>query len=67
MRLHSVLQVNVGSVDVFPVLRSAYASGTAITYNNTKGVFCLTARVPMRWDARKIAEGVSFTAMEVLT
>lgn len=65
-RLHQVTQVNAGSVDVFPSLRSAYANGTAITYNNPKGVFRLLAPVPWAFDSRRIADGVSFAAVEVV-
>jgi hypothetical protein len=65
-RLHRVLKVNAGSVDVFPVLRSAYAAATAITYTNPKGVFRLAARVPVAADSRKLASGISFAAFEAL-
>lgn len=65
-RLHRIVQVNAGSVDVFPRLRSAYASGTAITYNNAKGVFRLAARVPAMFNEVKIAAGLTFQAMEAL-
>jgi hypothetical protein len=65
-RLHRVMQVNSGSLDVFPRLRSAYANGTAITYNNAKGIFKLAARVPWMFDERKIAAGVTFSAFESL-
>ena len=65
-RLHRVIKVNAGSVDVFPRLRAAHASGTAITYTNPVGVFRLTARVPWAFDERKIAGGVSFAVMEAL-
>jgi hypothetical protein len=42
--LYKVIQVNDStSVDVFPALRKSYAGGTAITYQNAKGVFRLTA------------------------
>jgi len=41
--LYKVVQVNSSSsVDLFPVLRSSYAAGTAITYTNAKGVFRLS-------------------------
>jgi hypothetical protein len=41
--LYKVIQVNSSSsVDLFPVLRSSYAPGTAITYSSAKGVFRLT-------------------------
>jgi hypothetical protein len=40
--LYKVVQVNSSSsVDLFPVLRSSYTGGTAITYSNAKGVFRL--------------------------
>jgi hypothetical protein len=65
-RLHRVLQVNAGSVDVFPRLRSAYAQGTAITYANAKGVFRLAATPSARFDAARICAGLSFQAVEAL-
>ena len=41
--LYKVVQVNSSSsVDLFPVLRSSYAAGTAITYTNANGVFRLS-------------------------
>jgi hypothetical protein len=41
--LYKVVQVNSSSsVDLFPVLRSSYLAGTAITYTNAKGVFRLS-------------------------
>jgi hypothetical protein len=63
--LYKVVQVNSSSsVDVFPVLRSSYAGGTAITYNNAKGVFRL-AEPSTQWsiDTAKFY-GVSFNVME---
>lgn len=65
-RLHRVLQVNVGSVDVFPRLRSAYAQGTAITYTNAKGIFRLAGLPSFRFDRAKVNDGLSFEAVEVL-
>ena len=65
-RLHRVTQVNVGSVDVFPRLRSAYASGTAITYTNPVGIFRLSAIPSESYDSRKICEGLTFSAEESL-
>lgn len=65
-RLHQVTQVNAGSVDVFPFLRTAYANGTAIAYSGPKGVFRLAAPVPWEFDARRIERGISFSAMEVV-
>lgn len=65
-RLHRVVQVNAGSVDVFPRLRSAYASGTAITYTNPVGLFRLSAIPPEAYDSRKLCAGLNFAAMEVL-
>lgn len=65
-RLHRIVKVNAGSVDVFPKLRSAYASGTAITYNNAKGVFRLAARVPAMFNETLFATGITFQAMEAL-
>ena len=63
--LYKVVQLNgVGSVDLFPVLRSSYAGGTAITYNNAKGVFRL-AEPSTQWsiDTAKFY-GVSFNVLE---
>lgn len=66
-KLHRVTQVNGGSVDVFPRLRSAYAQGTAIVYTNAKGVFRLAGGIPTaRFDAAKICDGLSFDAIELL-
>lgn len=66
-RLHQVSQVNSAtSVDVFPAIRSAYANGTAVTYSNPKGVFRLAAPVPWAFDSRKICEGQTFAAVEVV-
>lgn len=65
-RLHRVLKVNAGSVDVFPRLRASHTAGTAITYNNAKGVFRLAARVPVMFDEVKVAHGITFQAMEAL-
>jgi hypothetical protein len=58
--LHRVTQVNVGSVDVFPRLRSAYAQTTPITYTNPKGQFRLNGN-SMKW-ARDVAK---FTAVQI--
>jgi len=66
-RLHRVIKVNSGSVDVFPRLRSAYANGTAITYNNPVGVFRLQEMPGWAYDERKVAQGLTFSALEVLT
>jgi hypothetical protein len=63
--LYKIVQVNSSSsVDVFPVLRSSYAGGTAITYNNAKGVFRL-AEPSTQWsiDTAKFY-GVSFNVLE---
>lgn len=65
-RLHQVTQVNVGSVDVFPLLRSAYTGGTAVTYANPKGIFRLSGPVPWGFDSRRICDGQTFAAMEVV-
>ena len=65
-RLHRVTQVNTGSVDVFPRLRSSHAQGTLVTYTNAVGVFRLGARVPWAFDERKIASGVSLSVIEAL-
>jgi hypothetical protein len=70
-QLLRVVQVNMSgsnmvSVEVFPRLRSAYASGTAITYTNPKGKFRLLGLPPGRFDSRKICDGLSFTAIEAL-
>ena len=63
--LYKVIQVNSSSsVDLFPVLRSSYAGGTAITYSNAKGVFRL-AEPKTDWsiDLASIY-GVSFAIVE---
>lgn len=66
-RLHRVLKVNAGSVDVFPRLRTAYANGTAITYSSPKGLFSLVSGIPGEaYDSRKICKGINFTAIEVV-
>lgn len=66
-RLHRVVQVNSSaSVDVFPRLRSAYSNGTAITKTNPVGLFRLMDAVPWGYDYRKICDGLTFSAMEVI-
>lgn len=65
-KLHRVVQVNAGSVDVFPRLRSAYSAGTAITYTNPKGLFRAAAIPSEAYDSRKICSGLSFVAVEVV-
>lgn len=63
--LYKITQVNSSSsVDVFPVLRSSYAGGTAITYSNAKGVFRL-AETSTQWsiDTAKFY-GISFNVIE---
>ena len=63
--LYKVVQVNSSSsVDLFPVLRSSYAGGTAITYSNAKGVFRL-AESSTQWsiDTAKFY-GISFSVVE---
>jgi hypothetical protein len=63
--LYKVVQVNSSSsVDLFPVLRSSYAGGTAITYSNAKGVFRL-AEPKTDWsiDLANIY-GISFSIVE---
>lgn len=63
--LYKVIQVNSSSsVDLFPVLRSSYAGGTAITYSNAKGVFRL-AEPKTDWsiELAKIY-GISFSIVE---
>jgi hypothetical protein len=63
--LYKVLKVNSGNVDVWPRLRQAYSSGTAITYNNPKGVFRLTDG--QSWDVNEAkVYGISFTAVEAI-
>lgn len=63
--LYKVVQVNsTSSVDLFPVLRSSYAGGTAITYTNAKGVFRLAeSKTDWTIDLAKIY-GVSFSIVE---
>lgn len=63
--LYKVVQVNSSSsVEVFPVLRSSYAAGTAITYTNAKGVFRL-AGASTEWsiDLASIY-GINFSIVE---
>ena len=63
--LYKVVQVNSSSsVDVFPVLRSSYTAGTAITYANAKGVFRL-AGASTEWsiDLASIY-GINFSIVE---
>ena len=63
--LYKVVQVNSSSsVDVFPVLRSSYTAGTAITYTNAKGVFRL-AGASTEWsiDLASIY-GINFSIIE---
>lgn len=65
--LHKVMQVNAGSVDVFPVLPLAYADGTAITITAAKGLFRLTAPVPWSVGVAKTFDSLVLKAMSVLT
>jgi hypothetical protein len=65
-KLHRVMQVNVGSVDVFPRLRSAYAAATAITYTNPVGIFRLAGLPSEMYDQNKLCSGLSFNAIEAL-
>ena len=63
--LYKVIQVNSSSsVEVFPVLRSSYTAGTAITYANAKGVFRL-AGASTEWsiDLASIY-GINFSIVE---
>lgn len=63
--LYKVVQVNSSSsVDLFPVLRSSYAAGTAITYSNAKGVFRL-AEPKTEWSIELASiYGISFSIVE---
>jgi hypothetical protein len=64
--LYRVLKVNVGSVDVFPRLRSSYESGTAIVYTNPKGIFRLaTNEMGWSYDMARIG-ALSFEAREAI-
>lgn len=66
-RLHRVVQVNsAASYDVFPRLRTAYTSGTAISYASPVGLFRLAGAVPWGYDSVKICDGLTFSAMEVM-
>ncbi len=73
-RLHQVTQVNSAtSVDVFPILRSAYANGTTVLYSKAispfiapRGLFRLSEPVSWAFDAAKIADGITFNAVEVV-
>ena len=63
--LYKVVQVNSSSsVEVFPVLRSSYTAGTAITYTTAKGVFRL-AGASTEWsiDLASIY-GINFSIIE---
>jgi hypothetical protein len=68
-RLHQATKINSGdgTIDVFPRLRSAYANGTAIDYTSPVGLFRLQDMPSWMFDEAKIAQGVTFSAMEVLT
>ncbi len=63
--LYKVVQVNPSSsVDLFPVLRSSYAGGTAITYTNAQGVFRLASpQTDWSIDLANIY-GISFSIVE---
>lgn len=63
--LYKVIQVNSStSVDLFPVLRSSYAAGTAITYSNAKGIFRL-AEPKTDWSIELASiYGVNFSIIE---
>ena len=63
--LYKVVQVNSSSsVDLFPVLRSSYAGGTAITYSNAKGVFRL-AESRTEWSIELASiYGITFSIAE---
>ena len=63
--LYKVVQVNSSSsVDLFPVLRSSYGGGTAITYTNAKGVFRLASpQTDWSIDLANIY-GISFSIVE---
>lgn len=63
--LYKVIQVNSSSsVDLFPVLRSSYTGGTAITYSNAKGVFRL-AESRTEWSIELASiYGVTFSIAE---
>jgi hypothetical protein len=63
--LYKVVQVNTSSsVDLFPVLRSSYAGGTAITYSNAKGIFRLASpQTDWSIDLANIY-GISFSIVE---
>ena len=60
------MQVNAGSVDVFPTLRTAYASGTAITYTNALGLFRLKAPVPWTAIENRLYDGLVISAREAV-
>ena len=63
--LYKVVQVNSSSsVDLFPVLRSSYTGGTAITYSNAKGVFRL-AESRTEWSIELASiYGITFSIAE---
>jgi hypothetical protein len=63
--LYKVVQVNSSSsVELFPVLRSSYAGGTAITYSNAKGVFRL-AESRTEWSIELASiYGITFSIAE---
>lgn len=66
-RLHQVTQVNSAtSVEVFPVPRTSYANGTAVDYTSPVGLFRLAAPVNWTFDSRKISDGLTFSAVEVV-
>ena len=70
-RLHRVMQVslsggNMVAVDVFPRLRSAYATAITVSFNNPVGVFRLVELPREAFDRDSICRGMAFTAVEVI-
>ena len=67
-KLHQVLvdQTGDGTLEIWPALRSDYASETAVT-NSPKGVFRLNQNVST-WSINNASfYGISFEAVEVIT
>jgi hypothetical protein len=54
----------VASLELFPRVRTAFASGTAITVTSPKGVWRLTAQPSFLHDVDTMTRGLVFEAME---
>lgn len=63
-QLFRIVQINTGSVDVFPKLRTAFASSTAITYANAKGAFRLMEAPVFEENRTRRLSPLTINAME---